>query len=81
MRRVTQALNQITGQRFGFNPSVVKDAQTASTDADRISTLKQWYAWWATYHDQPYDFAIDKGETLDDIAPEAPAKRPTDPKK
>ena len=73
LRRITGALSTMTGQRFGFNPSVIQSADTVSTDEHRKSVLRQWYAWWSDNYNKDYTVAIDKEESLD-IDPPARGK-------
>lgn len=47
-----RCLRLTTGWRFGFNPRDHKASDLGGTDAERISALKQWYAWWARYYDR-----------------------------
>ena len=73
VRRVTMALEDLTGQRFGFDPSTL----SRTTDEMRTSALKQWYGWWADNHwREKFDYAIDKGqgEDLLEVDPEEDKK-------
>lgn len=66
LRKVCQALEDITGQRFGFNPSMTEaadPAKSAHVEEMRQSALKQWYGWWADNHWRTdYDYAIQKDD-------------------
>lgn len=65
IRRVTMALEELTGQRFGFNPA---DTGGTASQEYRLSSLKQWYGWWADNHwREDFDYAIDKSENLLDV--------------
>ncbi|MBK8977983.1 MAG: hypothetical protein IPM29_18915 [Planctomycetes bacterium] len=82
LRRITQALEDLTGQRFGFNPAMTGDSNNTAAAELRESALKQWYGWWADNHwrkDPAY--AIDHGEDLlgpEDAQPQ-PRSRPQAP--
>ena len=78
IRKVTMALEDLTGQRFGFDSSAVGSTITSSEELRR-SALQQWYGWWADNHwRKDFDYAIDKDVDLfgesDDKKP-APTKR------
>ncbi len=63
INRVTAALYDMTGQRFGFSAGVIKTDDPAAVQAERLSALKQWYAWWARNASRDkIDFAIDEDE-------------------
>ncbi len=66
LRKVCGTLEDITGQRFGFNPSIIKRADGVSSDEGRLSALKQWYGYWTTHHDrEDWNIAIEQEESLD----------------
>ncbi len=58
--RVLQALRTMSGARFGFNPADRKELLVGGTKEERLSALKQWYAWWYKNHDRDFTSAIDK---------------------
>ena len=49
---VTDALREITGKRFGYNPDLDPDSAFGSTDELRLSAVRQWFAWWASWEDR-----------------------------
>ena len=64
IRRVAGALEDLTGQRFGFNPSILGDAKSATPEY-RLSSLKQWYGYWAdNYWSENWQVGVDHGEAL-----------------
>lgn len=74
IRRVTMGLEDVTGQRFGFDPSVL-ESQTSSQDY-RLSSLRQWYGYWADNHWRD-DWRLGVDDSDDPFAEksEEPAKR------
>lgn len=78
LRRIAMALEDLTGQRFGFNPALKQEVAAASDDESRMSALRQWYGWWADNHwRKDFDYAIDKEDTLE--IKEDEAAKPNDP--
>ncbi len=86
VRKVTQALEDITGQRFGFDPSSAVAGNLAKEEY-RMSALKQWYGWWAdNFWREDISYAIEKEESLTmpakkDGSPEPDPKKPDPAKK
>ncbi len=74
IRRVTMGLEDVTGQRFGFDASVL-ESQTSSQEY-RLSSLRQWYGYWADNHWRD-DWRLGVDESDDPFAEktEEPAKR------
>ncbi|MBI5852486.1 MAG: zinc-ribbon domain-containing protein [Planctomycetes bacterium] len=65
LRRLEQSLEQLSGNRFGFDPSegVVGNA---GREEYRVSALKQWYGWWADNHaSKKWNIGIEQDETLE----------------
>ena len=63
LRRVCQALEMITGQRFGFT---FDKPGGESNEEIRISALRQWYGYWSSHHDrEDWDIAKDREESLE----------------
>lgn len=58
--RVISAMSTLSGVRFGYSPADRKDFLVGGTDEERVSALKQWYAWWYENHDRDFTSAIDK---------------------
>ncbi len=74
IRRVTMGLEDVTGQRFGFDPSVL-ESQTSSQDY-RLSSLRQWYGYWADNHwREDWRLGVDEGEDPFAEKPGEPAKK------
>lgn len=74
-RVVTRALEDLTGQRFGFDPSSAVAGNLAKEEY-RLSALKQWYGWWADNHwRKDFDYAIEKEESLESSGKGTPAKK------
>ena len=55
-------LSQVTGVRKNFNVADSHEVSAEINQAQRMSALKQWYAWWYERHDEDFDTAIDKEE-------------------
>ena len=62
LRRVVMALSQVSGVRKNFNIADAHGVSAEINQAQRMSALKQWYAWWYERHDEEFDTAIDKEE-------------------
>lgn len=79
LRRIVQGLEDLTGQRMGFNPSVVGEVNVEQVREKRESALKQWYGWWADNHwRKDFDYAIEKGDEeamLEEMGGEMPKKK------
>ena len=60
LRRVIQALREMTGVAFGFN--VAEIAHGGVSEEERQSSLRQWYAWWYRNHNKDFTRSIDKAE-------------------
>lgn len=71
IKSVTAVLSDLTGQRFGFDPSSNRvfgrnAAQSAARDKDRQTALKEWFGWWAENHWRDnVAYAIDEGDDLE----------------
>lgn len=70
-----RTLRLTTGWRFGFNPRDHKDSQLGGTESERISALKQWYAWWARYYDREDWKLEDSDEDIELTTEQIEAKR------
>ena len=70
-----RTLRLTTGWRFGFNPRDHKGSDLGGTTAERISSLKQWYAWWARYYDREDWKLEDSDEDIELTTEEQEAKR------
>lgn len=80
VRGVTRALEDLTGQRFGFDPSSGVAGNLAKEEY-RLSALKQWYGWWADNHWRPdFNYAIEKEEDLEPPPPKKDPAKDGDPK-
>lgn len=44
--QVVQALRDITGQRFGFEPQTGEMILTAASAGDQKGALRKWFGWW-----------------------------------
>jgi hypothetical protein len=44
--QVIQALRELTGQRFGFEPQVGERILTAASADDQKRALRKWFGWW-----------------------------------
>jgi len=44
--QVVQALRDITGQRFGFEPQTGENILTAATALEQRNALRRWFGWW-----------------------------------
>jgi len=44
--QVVQALREITGQRFGFEPQIGKETLTAASAIEQRNALRKWFGWW-----------------------------------
>lgn len=77
LARVVGCLRDITGMAFGYNPADVADTGIGATEEERMSALKQWYAWWRRNHDVDFTRAIDKadGEDLFETDAERDARK------
>lgn len=65
LRRLCQAAERISGQRFGFT-SAIETPSGQSLDETRVSALRQWYGYWATHYDRKnWDIAKDREESLE----------------
>ena len=65
LRRIEQALEQMTGNRFGFDPSEAV-VGNAAREEYRLSALKQWYGYWADNHaSKNWNMGIETEESLD----------------
>ncbi|MEE2885883.1 MAG: hypothetical protein VX951_00495 [Planctomycetota bacterium] len=73
-----RTLRLTTGWRFGFNPRDHKGSNLGGTDAERVSALKQWYAWWARYYDRDDWKLEDSDEEIELTTAEQEAKRKVD---
>lgn len=64
LNRVVHALRDLTGLAFGYNPREgVTQEGIGATEEERMSALKQWFAWWWKYANRPdWQYAIQKGE-------------------
>lgn len=65
LRRLEQSLEQLSGNRFGFDPSegVIGNA---GREEYRVSALKQWYGWWADNHaSKKWNMGIEQEESLE----------------
>ena len=65
LARIVGALRDTSGVAFGFNPADRKDSDIGGTEEERLSALRQWYAWWYTAHNRDFTRAIDKSEGED----------------
>lgn len=70
-----RTLRLTTGWRFGFNPRDHKGSDLGGTDAERLSSLKQWYAWWARYYDRDDWKLEDSDEDIELTTAQQEAKR------
>ena len=61
--RVDRALRTMTGRSFDYDPGL-RPTQLHTLKDQRVSALRQWYAWWYRYHDRDYAALIDKQEIL-----------------
>lgn len=53
VNRLARFLRDLSGWQFGFNHADAEEGtDVGGTEKERISALKQWYAWWADYHDR-----------------------------
>lgn len=52
VNRLCRYLRTVTGQRFGFNPSAAGDTDVGATEKERLSAMRQWFGYWADYHDR-----------------------------
>ena len=41
-----QTLRRITGQYFGYKPQALQGSGLGTTEERRMSSIKQWFAWW-----------------------------------
>ncbi|MDA0935303.1 MAG: hypothetical protein O3C51_17805 [Planctomycetota bacterium] len=74
IRRVTMGLEDVTGQRFGFDPSVL-GSQTSSQEY-RLSSLRQWYGYWADNHwREDWRLGVDDADDPFAEKTEEPSKR------
>jgi hypothetical protein len=48
--QIVQALREITGQRFGFEPQTGEQILTAASAAEQTTALKRWFGWWKINH-------------------------------
>lgn len=78
LMRLDSCMRDMTGIAKGFSAVESKESGVGGTDAERLSALKQWYAWWYRNHDAA-DFAraIDKsqGEDLFETKAEKDARK------
>jgi hypothetical protein len=72
VRRVVQALQQITGERFGYHVESLDASGVGATDEERRAALAQWYAWWERNRDRTGAPASEAGG--DPLAPPSPAQ-------
>jgi hypothetical protein len=71
LARVEGCMRDITGMAFGFNPADLAETGVGGTEEERLSALKQWYAWWRRNHDVDFTRAIDKSDGTDLFETEA----------
>ena len=64
LTRVDRALRVMTGGAFAYEPGSHL-VQRERLEEQRLSALKQWYAWWYENHNR--DYGIDKQENLPPI--------------
>lgn len=62
---INQALEQITGQYFGYKPQVAQGSGTGTSEERRTSAIKQWFAW---YHRKAKKFTENENVDLLDEA-------------
>ncbi len=43
---IVLALRDITGQFFGYKPQALVGSSTGTTEERRMSSVRQWFAWW-----------------------------------
>ena len=48
--QVIQALRDITGKRFGFEPQTGERILTAASTVEQVSALRKWFGWWKINH-------------------------------
>ncbi|MCB9889632.1 MAG: hypothetical protein H6836_08645 [Planctomycetes bacterium] len=79
VNRLCRFLRTLSGWRFGFSPQDHKGSDLGGSEKERISALKQWYAWWARYHDrddwQNFDSEDEVEMTSDQIEKKHAAER------
>ena len=78
LTRIDRALRVMTGRAFGYNPGTHL-VQIEKITEQRISALKQWYAWWFKYHDRDYAAIIDKQESLPTVKRKTIRNQPQPP--
>jgi predicted Zn finger-like uncharacterized protein len=77
VNRLCRFLRHLTGERKGFNPAIntLGDADVGASEKERVSALKQWYAWWGRYYDRDNWRNIDSDEEIELTSKEIEAKR------
>ncbi len=48
--QVIQALRDLTGKRFGFEPQTGERILTAASSVEQESALRKWFGWWKINH-------------------------------
>jgi predicted Zn finger-like uncharacterized protein len=77
LNRLCRFLRNLTGERFGFNPKIdmAKGSDIGATESERVSALKQWYAWWGRYYDRDDWKNIDADDEVELTTKQIEAKR------
>ena len=76
LNRLCRFLRNLSGWRFGFNPADMKEgSDIGGTEKERISALKQWYAWWGRYYDRDDWQNIDSDDEVELTTDQIEAKR------
>ncbi len=52
VNQIVQALREITGNNFGFEPMLLVGSAVGTTEERRTSAIRQWFAWWYKYADR-----------------------------
>lgn len=63
--RLVRCLRKMTGVAHNYPTADHLNPRPEATKDDRLSALRQWYAWWYRYHKGEYDELIEKEESLE----------------
>jgi hypothetical protein len=77
---INRTLCMMSGQSFGYQPGDVEGGIGGATEKQRISALKQWYAWWYRNHTRKNWSSVESDEDLEGLiqVPKDPKRRNAD---
>ena len=79
LNRLVRCLRMATGAAFAYPVTDHTVQDVKATAEQRLSSLRQWFAFWYRYHKGEYDALIDKRDNLEDppVVTTPPVKKKT----